>query len=52
MKRIETIYLNEIIGDFLKTGLEISTESFKEWIGVQLDEEGYEYVGKMIFKLS
>jgi hypothetical protein len=52
MKNIELTTLNEIIRDFLKSGLDISIESFKDWFGLALDDKTYEYVGNKIYKLS
>jgi hypothetical protein len=51
MIRITNKALNEIIRDFLRSGLELSIESFKEWAGVQLQEDECEYVGNRIYEL-
>jgi len=52
MIRINKNTLNEIISDFLKSGLDISIESFKEWFGIKLQEETYDYIGNKIYSLS
>ena len=49
MIRITNKALNEIIRDFIKSGLELSIESFKEWVGIPLRDYEYEYVGNRIF---
>ena len=50
MKGIELNTLNEIIRDFIKSGLDQSEESFKEWFGLILDEKSYDHVGSQIYK--
>jgi hypothetical protein len=44
--------LQEIIKDFLKTDLEINTESFIEWFGLNLNEKDFEMVGNKIYELG
>jgi hypothetical protein len=50
MVRLEKKTLNEITRDFLKSGVEINIESFKEWFGLRLNKKDYEIVGKKIYK--
>ena len=50
MTTIKFKTLNEIIRDFIKSGLDQSVESFKDWLGLNLDEKTYENVGSQIYK--
>jgi hypothetical protein len=52
MKNIDINILNEVIRDFLKSGQDISIESFKDWFGITLDDKTYGYVGDRIYNLS
>ena len=49
MIKIDTQTLNEIIKDFLSAGFEIDLDSFKDWLGLNLDEKSYEYVAAKIY---
>ena len=52
MSKLENKTLNEIILDFVRSGLDINMESFKEWFGLKMDDKDFELVGKRIYELS
>ena len=51
MKKLDLNILNEIIKDFLKSGQDISIESFRDWFGLSLDDKTYGYIGDKIYDL-